>query len=308
MDYLNKERRFYTVNDYYQQTFGSKVLKVPLNGNFTCPNRDGLISKTGCIYCSESGSGDFAGNPNDDLLRQYHEIFSRLKQKWPSGKAIAYFQANTNTYGPLSKCQSLFEEAIQFPDCVGLSIATRPDCLEPEMVEYLIDLSNRTHLTVELGLQTIHDETANWLNRGHSVASFDDAVMRLSKGNIHLVAHIINGLPNETEEMMLQSIRHLNQLPIHGVKIHMLHVMKKTILGHLYELEPFELLSLASYAQIVSKQIAILRSDIVVYRVTGDAPKELLIEPKWTLKKFVVQNEIDKYMRTNHLYQGVQHD
>lgn len=303
-----KERRFYTVNDYYQATFHSKVFRVSLNGNFTCPNKDGTVSTLGCIYCSESGSGDFAGNPDDSIERQFQAVAELLKQKWPNGKAIAYFQANTNTYAPLAILKDYYERALACPDVVGLAIATRGDCLPDDVVDYLKDLSYRTHITVELGLQTMHDHSAEWLNRGHTLAVFDDAVHRLAGAKIHIVAHIINGIPHETKAMMLETIHHLNRFPIHGIKIHMLHVMKNTLLGAMYEATPFELLSLANYADIVATQIEQMRPDLVVYRITGDAPKALLLAPMWTLKKFVVQNEVDKLLRLRQTYQGVAYD
>jgi radical SAM protein (TIGR01212 family) len=306
MNFQGKERPFYTVNDFYQQHFGQKVFKVSLNGNFTCPNKDGTLSTQGCLYCSESGSGDFAGNPKDDLQTQFNNIFQTMKQKWPTGKAIAYFQANTNTYAPLPILKELFESALSLsPDIVGLAIATRPDCLGEEIVDYLKELSYKTSLFVELGLQTIHEKTASWLNRGHDLNCFDDAIKRLSGSKIYVVAHIINGLPYESKDDMLATIQHLNTLDIHGVKIHMLHIMKHTVMAQDYLSTPFPILSLVEYADIVASQIAILRKDIVVYRVTGDAPKELLIEPVWSLKKFVVQNEIDKLLRSRSHYQGV---
>jgi len=308
LDFTNKERRFYTVNDYYQETFHSKVFKVSLNGNFTCPNKDGSISTLGCIYCSESGSGDFAGNPKDSIEHQFQTVANVLKQKWPSGKAIAYFQANTNTYAPLPILQNLYERALACPDVVGLAIATRADCLSDDVITYLKDLSYKTHLTVELGLQTMHDASAIWLNRGHTLRVFDEAVYRLAGAKIRIVAHIINGIPNETKDMMLKTIHHLNHLPIHGVKIHMLHIMRYTLLGVMYEEHPFDMLSLEEYADVVVHQLEQMRPDLVVYRITGDAPKDLLLAPMWSLKKFVVQNEVDKRLRLRQTYQGVHYD
>jgi uncharacterized protein len=305
MDFRNKERPFYTVNDFYAKQFGGKVFKVSLNGNFTCPNRDGTISTMGCVYCSESGSGDFAGDPQKALKEQYADITARMRLKWPQGKPLIYFQANTNTYAPLSVLKQLFESALALdPEIVGLAVATRPDCLADETVRYLATLAETTFVAIELGLQTIHDPTAAWLNRGHDRACFDAAVHKFAGTKVHVVAHIINSLPGETAEMMLETVCHLNRLPIHGIKIHMLHVMKQTQLEHLYKAHPFPLLTLEEYAAIVADQIEILRPDIVVYRVTGDAPKDQLIAPLWTLRKFVVQNEIDKLLRLRNSCQG----
>jgi uncharacterized protein len=305
MDYHNKERPFYTVNDFYASRFGGKVFKVSLNGNFTCPNRDGTISTLGCIYCSESGSGDFAGDPQKALKEQYADISAKMRLKWPHGKPLIYFQANTNTYAPQSVLQQLFQNALALdPEIVGIAIATRPDCLADDTVQYLADLAKTTFVAIELGLQTIHDHTAKWLNRGHDRACFDAAVRKFEGTNVHVVAHIINSLPGESEEMMLETIRHLNTLPIHGIKIHMLHVMKQTPLAKRFEEHPFELLTIEQYAWVVANQIELLRPDIVVYRVTGDAPKDQLIAPLWTLHKFVVQNEIDKLLRFRNSCQG----
>ncbi len=308
MDYLNKERPYLTVNDFYKAKFGTKVFKIPLNGNFTCPNRDGTLSDEGCIYCSEKGSGDFAGDVLDSLEAQYLKISETMRKKWPIGKTIVYFQANTNTYAPVDKLRSLYEKALSLDDnIVGISIATRPDCLQQEIVEYLADLNKRTFLTVEIGLQTIHQETAKIINRQHDLESFVDAVTRLRKHNIHVVCHIINGLPKETKAMMLQTVKFLNKLDIQGLKIHMLYIMKNTALEHYYENNPFPILSRDEYVKIVASQIELLRPDIVLYRLTGDSPKEELVEPKWSLKKFVVTNEIDKLLRNNKSYQGIKY-
>lgn len=306
MDYLNKERPFYAVNDFYQIKFNSKVFRISLNGDFTCPNRDGSLSYDGCIYCSEKGSGDFAGDKSKPLISQFIEVKNALNKKWPIGKTIAYFQANTNTYAPLSKLKSLYEEALNLDESiVGLSIATRADCLSDEIIDYLADLSKRTFLTVEIGLQTIHEVTSLLINRGHDLQTFIDAVHRLRKHNIHVVVHIINGLPYETFEMMMQTLLFVNTLDIQGIKIHMLYILKKTALEVLYQEKGFHILSLEEYVQITSSQIENLRKDIVIYRLTGDAPKDMLIEPLWSLKKFVVTNEIDKLLRKNKTYQGI---
>jgi uncharacterized protein len=305
MDVSIKERRFLTANDFYRERFGAKVFRVSLNGGFSCPNKDGRAGSGGCIYCSETGSGDFAGNPKDSLVLQYRSQIDRMRKKWPDGVPLVYFQANTNTDAPVDRLRSLYEEALALDDAiVGIVIATRPDCLSEGVVDLLEELSKQTFLSVELGLQSIHPQTARWINRGHDLACFDDAVRRLSNRGIKVVAHIINSLKGETVEDMMATIRHLNGLPIHGIKIHMLHVMKHTRLALEYALDPFPLLSLPEYAQLVADQIEILRKDIVIYRVTGDAPSSQLIAPEWTKKKFVVQNEIDKILRRRNSFQG----
>lgn len=305
MDYLNKERPYLTVNDFYWEKFHDKVIKIPLSGPFSCPNRDGTLGFGGCTYCTEKGAGEFAGDPAKSLPEQYRQGLGLLRKKWPSGKTIVYFQANTNTYAPLPVLKALFSEALTLsPDIVGLSLATRPDCLPPDTLDYLEELNQQTFLTVELGLQTIHEVTAKRINRGHDLDTFVEAVTELSKRKIHTVVHIINSLPGETKEMMCGTVRFLNTLPIQGLKIHMLYLVKQSPLGQAYLREPFPLLSLVEYVDITATQIELLRPDIVLYRLTGDPVREDLIAPLWTLKKFVVTNEIDKRLRSLASYQG----
>ena len=305
MNYFTEEKRFNTLNNYYRNKFGTKVYKIALNGDFTCPNRDGTISYRGCIFCSESGSGDFAGKKENSLHQQFNTIKAIMKQKWENGKYIAYFQANTNTYGNITKLNDLFETALHLdPKIVGLSIATRPDCLPDNVIEYLSDLNQRTFLTIELGLQTIHEKSLEWINRGHDLSVFVDAVKRLREKEINVVVHIINGLPNETMDDMLETAKFLNKLDIQGIKIHMLFVQKKTRLEHYYKSQPFSLLTMEKYVEIVVQQLEHLNDNIIIHRLTGDAPRSELVAPKWTLKKFVVTNEIDKRMKTLDTYQG----
>lgn len=303
--YITSQHRYYTLDFYLKQRFGEKVAKVALNGNFSCPNRDGKISNKGCIFCSEKGSGDFAGDPKEDLLTQFNKIKEMTKGKWKNPKYIAYFQANTNTYGSMEKLHKLYDEAITLTDdVVCLSIATRPDCINEEICSYLGNLNKINPVWVELGLQTIHQETADYLNRGYALDVFENAVNLLRKQNIEVIVHVINGLPNETNQMMLETIKYLNSLDIQGIKIHSLFVLKNTILGYLYEKEPFKIMTLEEYSSLVCEELAILRKDIVVHRIMGDAPRDLLIEPKWSIKKLVVMNEIDKLMKEKNYYQG----
>lgn len=305
MNFIGKERPYYTINDYYLERFGHKVFKIALNGNFTCPNRDGKISYNGCIFCSESGSGEYGGNKNEPLNIQFNSVLSAIQKKWKSGKYFAYFQANTNTYGPLSKLKALYEEALTLsPDIIGLSIATRPDCISDETLEYLKELNQRTFLIIELGLQTIHEDTSILINRGHDYKTFENMVLKLREAKIHVVVHIINGLPFETKEMMLETVKALNKLDIQGIKIHMLYMTKNTPMYSFYQTNPFSFLSLEEYVDIVSSQIELLRPDIIIHRLTGDGMKDELVEPLWTLKKFVVTNEIDKLLRSRKSYQG----
>lgn len=305
-DYINEQHRYYTLNYYLNKRFNSKVFKVALNGGFTCPNRDGKVSTRGCIFCSPSGSGDFAGNRNDPLNIQFNSIKDIIHLKWPNAKYIAYFQANTNTYGPIEKLRKIFYEAINLnPDIVALSIATRPDCLDEDVLELLNEINKSIPVWVELGLQTIHEETATFINRGYKLNVFEEAVKNLRKINIEVIVHIINGLPNETKEMMLDTVKYLNNFDIQGIKIHSLFILNNTPLGELYTKEKFKILSLEEYVDITTEQLALLDKNIVIHRINGDAPKDDLIEPIWSLKKLVVMNEIDKMMKQKNYYQGI---
>ena len=304
-DYINNQHRYYSLDYYLKKRFKTKVFKVALNGNFTCPNRDGTISNKGCIFCSSAGSGDFAGNPHDSLAKQFNEVKTIIHHKWPNASYIVYFQANTNTYAPLEKLKKIYEEAINLDqNIVAISIATRPDCLSKEIVEYLGELNQRLPVWIELGLQTIDEQVATFINRGYQLDVFTEAVNNLHQQGIEVIVHIINGLPNETKEMMLNTIRFLNSQKIQGIKIHSLFVLKQTILGNIFEQNPFKLLTLAEYVDIVCEQLTLLREDIVIHRLNGDAPQELLIEPRWSLKKLVVMNEIDKEMKRRNYFQG----
>ncbi len=299
--YSTDNKRYHTLNYDLTNRFNTRVFKVSLNGNFSCPN---FKNGSGCIFCSAKGSGDFAGNKEDDLLTQFNSIKSKLNNKWPDTKYIAYFQANTNTYAPVSVLKKKFEEVLTFPNVVGINIGTRPDAITDECLDYLTDLSKRTFLTIELGLQTMHDDTLKLINRGHDLACFDNCVKRLREKNINVVVHIINGLPFETFDMMMDTVKHLNKLDIQGIKIHMLHVLKNTKLESFYEETNFHLLTKEEYVRIVCDQIEELNENIVIHRLTGDGAKEDLIAPLWTLKKVSVLNDIDKELRKRGTYQG----
>ncbi len=301
-DYNNK--RYYTVDNFYKQKFGCKVFKVSLNGGFSCPNLDGKVGTGGCIYCSKLGSGEYAGKASDDLITQFDSVRNEIHQKWKNAKYIAYFQARTNTYAQLSVLKEKYETVLNLDNVVGLSIATRPDSISDECIDYLADLSKKTYLTVELGLQTIHKKTTLFINRCHTLECFEECVKKLRKKNINVVVHIINGLPYETKEMMLETAKYLNHLDIQGIKIHMLHILKNTKLGNIYEKQPFKILSRDEYVDIICDQIENLKDNIVIHRITGDPKAEDLIEPKWLTKKFIVMNEIDKELKRRHTYQG----
>lgn len=306
MNLMTAEKHYNTLNNYYRAKYPNKVFKIALNGGFTCPNIDGTVAKGGCTFCTPLGSGDFAGSKYDELQKQFANIKGMMHLKWPDkANYVVYFQANTNTHGPIEKIKKLFDEAINLdPNIVMISVATRPDSLPIEVLNYLDDLNKRMPLQVELGLQSIHESTSKIINRAHDLTCFDEAVKALRKRHIEVVVHIINGLPFEDKQMMLDTVKHLNTLDIQGIKIHMLHVMEKTKMGLDFKKEPFNILSLEAYVDITVDQLRILDPNIIVHRVTGDAPAKLLIEPKWTLKKFVVQNEIDKRMRLLNAWQG----
>lgn len=305
-NYITTQHKYYTLDFYLKHRFNKKVFKVALNGDFTCPNRDGTISHSGCIFCSPSGSGDFAGNPIDTLPKQFETIKTIIHKKWPSAGYIVYFQANTNTYKPLNELKRLFEEAITLdPNILAISIATRPDCLPQDVVDYLGELNKRIPVWIELGLQTVNEATALLINRGYTLDVCTDAIQRLRKKNIEVIVHIINGLPFETEDDMYNTIKYLNNQDILGIKIHSLFVLKDTILARMYENNEFQVMTMEDYVRITANQMALLKPSVVVHRINGDAPKDLLIAPKWSEKKLVVMNEIDKYMKSNNLYQGI---
>jgi uncharacterized protein len=310
MEPFNDPSKHYrTLNGHYLSTYGKKVYKIPLNGGFSCPNIDGTVAYGGCTFCSALGSGDFAGDRHDPLTVQFRQGLEMMRAKWKDGLLIPYFQANTNTHGPVGKLKALFEEAITLdPRIVMLSIATRPDSLPKDVMDYLEDLARRIPLQVELGLQSINETTARLVNRAHSLGVFDDAVRRLRAIGADVVVHIINGLPHETEDMMTDTARHLNTLDIQGVKIHMLHIMKNSRMGVAYLKDPWPVLSLEDYVRITVKQLRLLNPAFVIHRLTGDAPADLLIAPEWTRKKFVVMNEIDKLMRKENTWQGDLYD
>ena len=294
-------KKYLTLNNYYKGLFDKKVFKISLNAGFTCPN---IKNGHGCIFCSNK-SGDFAGDVKKSLKEQYEDIKKMMHQKWSDGYYIAYFQVGTNTYAPLDKLKKDYEEVLTFDNIIGLSISTRPDSITDEVFDYLADLNKRTILTVELGLQSIHDKTLKLINRGHDLQVFEDCVKKLQERNITVVIHIINGLPDETKEDMIETVKYLNQLKIDGIKIHMLSIIKDTPLAELYEKNPFSLLSKEEYIDIVCEQLTYLKENIVIHRLTGDPNKEELVAPFWLIKKFVVLNDIDKEMKKRELYQGM---
>ncbi|WP_027625402.1 TIGR01212 family radical SAM protein [Clostridium lundense] len=299
------DKRYYSLNYFLREKYGSKVFKISLDAGFSCPNRDGKISSGGCVFCSERGSGDFAGDREYSITEQFKDIKFIMKKKWKEGKYIAYFQAYTNTYAPIDILREKYEEALSQEGVVGIAIATRPDCLEEEVLDLLEELSKKTYLWVELGLQTVNDKTARIINRGYKLEIFEEALKNLRKRNIDVVVHSIFGLPGEKEEDMFNTIKYLAANDIQGVKFHLLHLMKGTPLVKLYEEGKFEFLEEDQYVKIICKAIGLLREDIVVHRLTGDSPRNLLIGPKWSLKKWEILNSIDKTLEEKNIYQGL---
>lgn len=302
--YSNSNKRYHTLDYYYKNKFNEKVFKVSLDANFSCPNIDGTVGKGGCIYCSKLGSGEFAGNKLLPIEVQFEEVKEILLKKWPKAKYIGYFQAHTNTYASVDKLKELHEKILSKENVVGLNIATRPDAITEECLNYLEELNKNTYLTIELGLQTINEKTSKLINRCHSLECFTEMVKKLRQKNIDVVVHIINGLPYETKEDMLETVKLLNTLDIQGIKIHMLSVIKDTALEKLYKKKKFHILTKEEYIDIVIDQLELLRPEIVIHRITGDPKKEDLIEPNWLLKKFCVLNDIDKEMVKRDSYQG----
>lgn len=302
--YTDHNKRYHTLDYHYRKTFHSKVSKISLNAGFTCPNIDGTVGIGGCIYCSNLGSGDFAGKKDDDLVTQFYNIKKIIDKKWKDTKYIGYFQAHTNTYAPLPILKEKYEIILNIENVIGLSIATRPDAISDEVLDYLQELSKRTYLTIELGLQSIHKKTSIFINRCHTLECFEECVSKLRKRNINVVVHIINGLPYETEEMMIETVKYLNNLDIQGIKIHMLHILEKTKLGLIYKEHPFKVLTKEEYINIVCNQLEYLRPEIVIHRITGDPDQNDLIEPSWLDKKLCILNDIDKELEKRKTYQG----
>lgn len=304
--YSNTNKRYYTWDYYLKQRFGEKVAKISLNAGFSCPH----INKNegGCTFCSIHGSGDFAGFPGDEITKQFHDVKQRMLLKWPNtNKFIAYFQAWTNTFAPLHILKEKFEPFVTMDGVVGISIATRPDCLSTATLDYLETLSARTFIIVELGLQTIHAQTSNYINRGHDLKIFNEAIVKLAKRNIPICVHIINGLPFETREMMLETALFVSKLPVKFLKIHMLHVMRFTEMEKQLKQDQFTLLTQDEFVEITIKQLEIMPQSMVIQRLTGDAPRDLLIAPTWTLNKIDVLNAIDKSFVLQNTYQGKLH-
>ena len=302
--YSNTNKRYHTLDYEYKKKYHGKVFKVSLNAGFSCPNIDGTVGVGGCLYCSKSGSGEFAGNKEDDIKKQFEEVKNNMLKKWPNAKYIGYFQARTNTYAPVEELKKVYEPILEEENLVGINIATRPDAITEDCLDYLEELNKRTNLTIELGLQTMKEETSILINRCHTLECFENMVTKLRKRKIDVIVHIINGLPYETKEDMINTVKYLNRLDIQGIKIHMLSILKDTPMEKLWKKEKFKVLTKEEYIDIVVDQLEYLRPEIVIHRITGDPKKEELIEPKWLVKKFCVLNDIDKEMVRRNTYQG----
>ena len=298
------DKRYYSLDTYLKETFHEKVYKITLNGGMTCPNRDGTVGTGGCIFCSAKGSGDFAGSASLTIPEQLVKGKAALQEKRPVRSFIAYFQAFTNTYGPVPYLEKIYTEALSDPDVKVLSVATRPDCLGEDVIALLSRLNRIRPVWVELGLQTIHPDTVRLIRRGYDTDVFDRAVRRLRDAGISVIVHVILYLPGEDEDRMLDTIRYLNRCGIQGVKLQLLHVLKGTDLDDLYQRHPFHLPDMEEYIRMLAKCVTHLRPDIVIHRLTGDGPKELLRAPLWTGAKRTVLNRFHQYMKENDLWQG----
>ncbi|HEY4552185.1 MAG TPA: TIGR01212 family radical SAM protein [Bacillaceae bacterium] len=305
--FASDDKRYHTWNYHLRQHFGHKVFKVALDGGFDCPNRDGTVAHGGCTFCSAAGSGDFAGDRSDDLLTQFQKIKAKMHQKWKDGKYMAYFQAYTNTHAPVEILRERFESVLSQDGVVGLSIATRPDCLPDDVVEYLAELNQKTYLWVELGLQTIHERTALLVNRAHDYKAYTDGVEKLRKHGIRICTHIINGLPLESTEMMMETAREVAKLDVQGIKIHLLHLLRGTPMVKQYEKGLLEFMSKDDYIQLVCDQLEILPEDMIIHRITGDGPIDLMVGPMWSVNKWDVLNAIDGELKRRNSWQGKYH-
>jgi hypothetical protein len=296
-------KRYHTLDYELKKIFGEKAIKLSIDGNFTCPNRDGTIGLRGCIFCSERGSGDFTLR-GKTITEQIEKQKSLMSKKWNSSSYIAYFQNYTSTYDTPENLREKYNEALSCENIKGIAIATRPDCISHEVAAILDELNNKTFLWVELGLQSIHDKTAEFIRRGFSMEQFNKAVDILRNKNIKTVVHLIMGLPGESKEDMLKSVKYVSDLNIWGVKIHMLHVLRNTDLAEFYEKNPFKILSREEYVDLVCDALELLKKDIVIHRLTGDGKKSDLIEPRWTLHKLEVLSDIDKALEIRESFQG----
>lgn len=302
---LNSRHPFYSANDYYKEIFGEKLIKLAIDGGFTCPNRDGTLSERGCIFCSGKGSGDFAGSRSLSVSEQYWQMREKMSAKWPKGKYMMYFQAYTNTYAPIERLRKLYYEAISMENAAALSIATRPDCLNEEIVSLLDELAQKVYVCVELGLQTSKEESVKLINRCYENDVYKEAVNMLNRHKIDTVTHIILGLPGEDFSDMLNSVKYAADCGTKGLKLQLLHIIKGTALYDYYKEKPFKYFTLEEYVKTVADIIERIPEDIVIHRITGDANKAELFEPWWSLDKRKVLNSVAKEFIKRNSYQGI---
>ena len=307
--YSDSNKRYYTYDYYLRKTFGGKCAKIPIDAGFTCPNIDGKCGVGGCIYCSGRGSGDFAESAELSVREQYEITRAKLSSKWSTDRCIPYFQAHTNTYAPVEKVREKIDAVLGLDGVVALNVATRADCLEDEICEYLAELADKLPLTVELGLQTAHDSTASLINRGHTFADFVRGYERLraASDKINICVHLIFGLPEETREMMLGTVKKVAELAPEQVKIHLLHVIKGTEMARMYERGEYTPLERQEYVELVADAIELLPPETVIARLTGDGMADTLIAPEWSRKKVSVINDIDKELYRRGSYQGIRY-
>lgn len=298
------DKKYHTLDYELKKIFGEKAIKLSLDGNFTCPNRDGTIGRKGCIFCSEKGSGDFNSDRNKSISEQIEEQKLIMSRKWKSNTYIAYFQSYSNTYDTVENLRIKFNEALNNPNIRGLAIATRPDCINEEIADFLEELNSKTFLWVELGLQTINNDTAKFLRRGYKLKQFDEAVHLLKIRKIKIVTHLIIGLPNESKKQILLSVKYISKLDVWGVKLHMLHILRNTDLANYYLKDPFKILSQKEYINVICDALELLNPNITIHRLTGDGKKSDLIAPVWTLNKLKVLSDIDKELKKRESFQG----
>ncbi len=298
------DKNYHTLDFELKKIFQEKTIKLSIDGCFTCPNRDGTIGEKGCIFCSERGSGDFNSDRSKSISQQIEEQKQIMSRKWKSNTYIAYFQSYTNTYDTVENLRKKFNEALSCENIRGIAIATRPDCINHEIAELLAELNSKTFLWVELGLQTINENTARLIRRGYKLDRFNNCIELLNKHNIRTVVHLIIGLPGESKEQMLDTVKYISRKNVWGVKLHMLHILINTDLAEYYNNFPFKILSQQEYINIICDALELLNENIVIHRITGDGKKSDLIEPLWTLNKLKVLSDVDKELKIRGSYQG----
>lgn len=300
---MNDGKRYNNLNSYLRKEFGGKVAKLSLNGGFSCPNRDGNKGTRGCIFCGEKGAGEFASGTGS-MECQLNQQIKLIERKWKTDKFIAYFQSFTNTYGPVEKLEEVFEPVLKHPKVIGIAIATRPDCLPKDVLDYLSELNKKTYIWVELGLQTIHEKTAKFIRRGYSIEIYEKAIKELKQKNIRTVTHLIVGLPYESKEEIIQSARYVAKTDTWGIKLHSLYIQKDTDLYEMYRKKPFKMLTKDEYVKLITDIISILPENMIIHRMTGDGDRRLLYLPEWSRDKLKVISSIDKRLKNEDLWQG----